>query len=638
MALLFSVLSFCVNAEVFIPGVTPSVWTDEEMVQLKANKISSTDSPVVYDYYDMPFCKRHAKSKGDGSVNIGESLSGNTVTNSPYELFMKKDQNCVPLCEKKFDRKELKKMRELIDDEYRAHWMIDNLPVVSQDDEDGEYVSRGYPIGHVSKMGGEKDAKKIHNIHNHVKISVEYSENADEFDGIRIVAFQVEPFSIKHSFSDEKNPTGTLTSCDTPSSVSDADESKVESKVQSQNVEGREQSIIFTYDIKWEKSDTAWANRYDIYLKTNPDDEIHYFSIVNSLMIVLFLSGVVAMIMLRTLHKDISSYNELQTLEEAQEESGWKLVHGDVFRPPANALLLSVLSGSGLQILIMVVLTMVCTLFGLAAPANRGSLLTTIVLLYVVMGSIAGYASSRMYKLMGGKLWKECTFLTATLYPCCMGVIFIIISMSMSYEGSTATMGFGTILAVLGLWFGVSTPLVFVGSYFGLKREKIEVPVRTTEIHRYIPEQVWYTHPLFAIALGGVLPFGAVVIEMFFIMSALWLHQFFYVFGFLFVVLIILIITCAEITIVLCYFQLCNEDYHWWWRSFLSAGSSALYLFLYSVWYFMYKLNITGFVSTMLYFSYMGMAIISFFLLTGSIGFLSCLWFVRKIYGAIKVD
>ena len=66
----------------------------------------------------------------------------------------------------------------------------------------------------------------------------------------------------------------------------------------------------------------------------NPDDEIHYFSIVNSLMIVLFLTGVVAMIMLRTLRRDISHYNEVQTVEEAQEESGWKLVHGDVFRPP----------------------------------------------------------------------------------------------------------------------------------------------------------------------------------------------------------------------------------------------------------------------------------------------------------------
>lgn len=43
-------------------------------------------------------------------------------------------------------------------------------------------------------------------------------------------------------------------------------------------------------------------------------NEIHYFSIVNSLMITLFLTGVVAMIMLRTLRKDISTYNEVCVL------------------------------------------------------------------------------------------------------------------------------------------------------------------------------------------------------------------------------------------------------------------------------------------------------------------------------------
>lgn len=42
---------------------------------------------------------------------------------------------------------------------------------------------------------------------------------------------------------------------------------------------------------------------------------------------------------------------------------------------------------------------------------------------------------------------------------------------------------------------------------------------------RHVPEQMWYTHPAFAIALGGILPFGAVCIELFFIMSALWMHQ-----------------------------------------------------------------------------------------------------------------
>jgi transmembrane 9 superfamily protein 2/4 len=113
-----------------------------------------------------------------------------------------------------------------------------------------------------------------------------------------------------------------------------------------QPVESKSEEVIFTYDVKWEKSDLTWSHRWDVYLKGNPDDEIHYFSIVNSLMIVLFLTGVVAMIMLRTLHKDISSYNEMQTLEEAQEESGWKLVHGDVFRPPTfSPMLLSVLAG-----------------------------------------------------------------------------------------------------------------------------------------------------------------------------------------------------------------------------------------------------------------------------------------------------
>jgi transmembrane 9 superfamily protein 2/4 len=406
-----------------------------------------------------------------------------------------------------------------------------------------------------------------------------------------------------------------------------------------QPVEMKSEEVVFTYDVKWERSELTWSQRWDVYLKGNPDDEIHYFSIVNSLMIVLFLTGVVAMIMLRTLHKDISSYNEMQTLEEAQEESGWKLVHGDVFRPPSfSPMLLSVLAGSGMQILAMTLATMVCALLGLTSPDNRGGLVTTLLMLYVFMGSFAGYGSARIYKLFNGKEWKRNTFLTATLFPGVMGCIFLFINFFVASYGSSTAAPITTLLALMLLWIGVSTPLVFVGSYFGFRKDTIEVPVRTNQIARHIPDQVWYTHPAFSIALGGILPFGAVCIELYFIMSAIWLHQLYFVFGFLFVVLIILIATCAEITIVMCYFQLCNEDYQWWWRSYLSAGSSGLYLFLYSVWYFVTKLNIEGIVPTVLYFAYMAMICITFFMLTGSIGFFACLWFVRKIYGAIKVD
>jgi transmembrane 9 superfamily member 2/4 len=83
-------------------------------------------------------------------------------------------------------------------------------------------------------------------------------------------------------------------------------------------------------------------------------------------------------------------------------------------------------------------------------------------------------------------------------------------------------------------------------------------------------------HPVVTCLLGGILPFGACFVEMFFIMSSVWMDQYYYVFGFLLVVFVILAVTCAEITIVLCYFQLCAEDYHWWWRSFMTSGELVL--------------------------------------------------------------
>jgi transmembrane 9 superfamily protein 2/4 len=67
----------------------------------------------------------------------------------------------------------------------------------------------------------------------------------------------------------------------------------------------------------------------------------------------------------------------------------------------------------------------------------------------------------------------------------------------------------------------------------------------------------------FNVLMGGILPFGAIFIELFFIMTSVWLQRFYYVFGFLALVLLILVVTCSEIAVVLCYFQLCNEDYEW---------------------------------------------------------------------------
>ena len=133
-----------------------------------------------------------------------------------------------------------------------------------------------------------------------------------------------------------------------------------------------------------QKNNTVkWSSRWDYILEMAPHTNIQWFSILNSLMIVFFLSGMVAMIILRTLHKDIARYNQVALIihhdsenkmdnftyemnsssqidsgEDVQEEFGWKLVHGDVFRPPRKGMLLSVLLGSGVQVLCMAVITL----------------------------------------------------------------------------------------------------------------------------------------------------------------------------------------------------------------------------------------------------------------------------------------
>ena len=44
--------------------------------------------------------------------------------------------------------------------------------------------------------------------------------------------------------------------------------------------------------------------------------------------------------------------------DDTIEESGWKLVHGDVFRPPRFRLLLTACVGSGVQLFAMVLITL----------------------------------------------------------------------------------------------------------------------------------------------------------------------------------------------------------------------------------------------------------------------------------------
>ncbi|GFP81461.1 transmembrane 9 superfamily member 8 [Phtheirospermum japonicum] len=619
------VLLFTDNALCFyLPGVAPEDFQKGDPLNVKVNKLTSIKTQLPYSYYTLPFCR--PSSIIDNRENLGEVLRGDRIENSPYEFKMREPQMCNVVCRFTLDAKSAKEFKEKIEDEYRVNMILDNLPLVvpiPRSEQEGPPIYQlGFHVGLKGQYSGTKEERYF--LHNHLSFTVKFHKD-QLTDSARIVGFEVSPYSVKHEYEGKWVDNIRLTSCDPHA------QRIVTSSNTPQEVEEK-QEVIFTYDVSFQ-----WASRWDTYLLMT-DDQIHWFSIVNSLMIVLFLSGMVAMIMLRTLYRDISRYNELETQEEAQEETGWKLVHADVFRPPTNSDLLCVYVGTGVQFLGMVLVTMMFAVLGFLSPSNRGGLMTAMLLLWAFMGIFAGYAAARLYKMFKGAEWKQIALRTSVLFPFTVFSVFFVLNALIWGQKSSGAVPFGTMFALVFLWFGISVPLVYLGSYAGFKKPAIEDPVKTNKIPRQIPEQAWYMNPMFSILIGGILPFGAVFIELFFILTSIWLNQFYYIFGFLFIVFIILLVTCSEITVVLCYFQLCSEDYLWWWRSYLTSGSSALYLFLYATFYFFTKLDITKPVSGALYFGYMLIASYAFFVLTGTIGFYACFWFTRLIYSSVKID
>lgn len=629
-------------AEVLFPGVAPNEYAFNEDISIYTDLVDSRKTPIPFEYYDLPFCPppvetAYKKQKRERR-NLGNRLQGYEKKVAPFTMIhVKEDRGCTPLCTVVLSPRKLRWLRQMIQRQYRVQLTLDQLPVLMRSKE-YNYAIRGYPIGFQAPKNYEMLEADQFYLFNHLKFTITYYEG-EEVSGVHITGFDVHPMSVSHDVGDNSgdvNERSNLPTCAGEPVLNDP-ESYLALRFSKTTTASL--AVTYSYEVEWKSSDLPWADRWDVYLVGAPDDDLHYFSIVNSLMIVLFLTGAISTIMIRTLRKDIAVYNELDSLDDAAEETGWKLVHGDVFRPPTTApMLLSVLVGTGCQIGLAFALSMLAAMARLLNPVKKGHTLTAMIVLYVFCGSVAGYVSSRIYKFTDGKAWKMNILMTAIGLPGCLVLVFTVLNVFLSIAGAATAVSILTILFLFFLWVCVSAPLVMIGAFFGLKADKYDCPVKTNQIARVVPPMPFYVDPKFTVLMGGLLPFGSVCIELAFIMSALWLHQIYYVMGFLLAVLFILTATCAQVSIVLAYLQLCCENHRWWWWSFWNCASGGLYLFAYSIWFLTSRLEMVGFLPVIVYLAYMGMISIIFGIFCGSIGFLASFWFTRTIYAAVKVD
>lgn len=632
-ALLATILS--VASAFYLPGIASINYEEGEKLDVMANKLTSPKNKLPYDYYSLPFCgsdnKKDHRSK---PVNLGQVLMGDRMKPTDYDFRMKTPMQCKVLCERRFTAEQIRLLRTRIVQEYAVRLNLDNMPVVIKGHTRAHRPAFrfGYDIGR-----SEPDGKLF--INNHLKFKVLFNnpkasgigfESVPDIDavsseGYRVVGFEVEPYSIKHVVADSKP---TKESCPVSDAMAPMEITP-------------DTPVLFTYDVDFIESSHRWATRWDNLLEANPElKQIQWFSIVNSLMISLFLTALVGTVMLRTVLRDFSRYNALEE-EDEEDVTGWKLVHGDVFRTPKYPVLLSIFCGSGSQTLWMSTILLLFALLGFLSPAYRGGLITTMLSLWVLASSICGYSSARVYaSFENGQSRKLVTLGSAFLFPSLAFTLFFVLNLFVWGSGSSGAVPFTTLLVLLFMWFGISVPLVFAGAYIGYKTKPYEFPTRTNQIPRQIPASPLNIPQAAYVVLAGVLPFGTVFMELVFILNSIWQNQILYLFGMLSIVFAILVVTCAEMSIVFTYLTLAAERWTWWWQAFSGSASAGMYMFLYSLYYIGSQAaqDHMPLVSTMMFVTYSLVVSVAFALMCGAVGFFSSFWFVRKIYSNIRVD
>jgi len=556
-------------------------YEDGEEVVLWMNTVGPYHNrQETYGYYTLPFCRGMKEEISHYHETIGEALQGTELEFSGLSIEFKADTVKTTYCQVNLNAENLKTFLYAVKNHYWYQMYLDDLPIwgiVGEIDEKGEDFF----------------------IWTHKKFEIGYNGN-------QIVDVN-------------------LTS-----------EGRTKLHLSTKKLE-------FTYEVVWKKIDTKFEDRFDKYLDPNFfQHRIHWFSIFNSFMMVIFLVGLVTMILMRTLRKDYARYSKEEDMDDMErdlgDEYGWKQVHGDVFRPAASPMLFSSLIGTGAQLSVVVLFVIMFAILG-ELYTERGSLLSTAIFVYAATAPVNGYFGGSLYARMGGKVWIRQMLMSAFILPLLIcGTAFFINFIAIYYHASRA-IPFGTMVAVTCICLFVILPLTLVGSVLGRNLAgSPDYPCRVNAVPRPIPEKKWFMEPWVIVALGGILPFGSIFIEMYFIFTSFWAYKIYYVYGFMLLVFLILLTVTVCVTIVCTYFLLNAEDYRWHWTAFLSAGSTAGYVYFYSFYYFFFKTKMYGFFQTSFYFGYMAVFSLSLGLLCGTVGYLGTSIFVRKIYGTVKID
>ncbi|KJH44835.1 endomembrane protein 70 [Dictyocaulus viviparus] len=368
--------------------------------------------------------------------------------------------------------------------------------------------------------------------------------------------------------------------------------------------------IEFSYEVTWVQSSVLFSDRFDKYLDPSFfQHRIHWFSIFNSFMMVVFLVGLVWMILVRTLRKDYARYQKDESLDDIvsfissyHRSSNYTIVnnHQGKRKPDIDTSCQKYKElAQGTTCLLTTVFACTFNVEIIEINVIQGARFSAMLLVKFLKDADLG--DEYGWKQVHGDVFRAPTM--PLLFASCIGagyhvftvaVITVILAIIgefytergsllsaaiFVYAASSPVNGYagGSMYARFGgrhwirqmalgafllpsLICGVAFLINFIAIYYHASRAiPFTVMLAVTAICLFVILPLTLVGTVLGRNMAGQGDYPC----RYFIFTSFWAYKIYYVYGFMLLVIIILAIVTVCVTIVCCYFLLNAEDYRW---------------------------------------------------------------------------
>ncbi|KAG5505332.1 hypothetical protein JIQ42_07540 [Leishmania sp. Namibia] len=568
-------------------GSPQHTYRDGDEIKVFADKMGPRANPYeTYSYLEVPGCHLRENEK---SLTLGELLAGDHASTLPTDIRFNQNTEHAVLCKYKADVHQTELLANLIRGNYRYELIIDGLPV----------------WGAIGEKTGEKEIFIF--LHRTFHIGV---------NGNQIVNV-----TLESGFPAKLESGATYT---------------------------------FTYSVVFIPSGVEYANRFSTVFETRyVSSRTRFASLVNSVLIMLFLFSVITLIFSRALRSErAKSEREAQLRFEGHDimdDSGWRCLYADVFRVPQHTSTFCAILGCGTQLLLLTTLAIFLSIMSNYRISMNHNLATYTVLGYVFTSGIAGYVSG--YQFMGcgflappmASQWIRAFHVTFLLVPVIYAIAFVPSSAIALIYGSSQLPYLNGVIIILLLWIFVAYPLCLAGvlcsRYVFRRTERRRNIPHVNQIPRLIPRPSRkFLAPRYLLLASGVLPFISVFAEFTFVFTSIWSFKLFHLYGFLTITTLLYITVTACVSIVATFVLLSTENHYWKWMSMGFGASCAVYVFVYAVFFYLFRTSMHGPFMFVVYYSYCFALMLFLAVIGGTVGYFAASYFVRTIYAQAKND